>query len=256
MLVGARSLIYLLFLALSVLLYGIPLALFGWWMSSLQRGRLGCQWGRVNLFALRWICGLGIRTHGLDRLLAAANCIVLCKHQSAWETIALRALLPPRQTWVLKRELLSIPVFGWALAPFRPIAIERKAGRKAMRQLLEEGEHWLRAGQWIIIFPEGTRVAPGQRGRYGQGGAMLASKSGYPVLPIAHNAGAFWRRRSLKKFPGVVDLVVGEHIEPADRSVGEITRLAEQWIEGTVAALPLERGETAGEQMESGTEPR
>jgi 1-acyl-sn-glycerol-3-phosphate acyltransferase len=169
------------------------------------------------------------------------NCIVLSKHQSTWETIALRALLPPEQTWVLKRELLFVPFFGWALAPLQPIAIKRKAGRRAMRQLLEEGTQWLRRGQWIVIFPEGTRVAPGQRKKYGQGGAMLARKAGCPVIPVAHNAGVFWPRRSVNKYSGTIELVFGQPIEPGDRSPSEINALAEEWIEGTVASLPQAR---------------
>jgi 1-acyl-sn-glycerol-3-phosphate acyltransferase len=167
--------------------------------------------------------------------------VVLCKHQSTWETIALRALLPPAQTWILKRELLWVPFFGWGLAPFRPIAIDRKSGRRAVRQVLQEGQYWLARGRSIIVFPEGTRVAPGTRKRYGIGGALLAEKSGAPVVAIAHNAGVFWRRRELRKHPGVIDLVIGTPFSPRGLTAAEINRRAEQWIEARVAELPQSR---------------
>jgi 1-acyl-sn-glycerol-3-phosphate acyltransferase len=235
-----RSLIYLWFLALTVILYSIPLALLGWFMSPRQVGRAGQQWGRLNLAGLRVICRLTYRVQGLDDL-PGRNCIVLSKHQSAWETIALRALLPPEQTWVLKRQLLSVPFFGWALARFRPIAIERNEGRQALRKLLDEGARSLGRGHWVIIFPEGTRVAPGQRRRYSQGGAMLARRAGATVVPVAHNAGVFWRRRGLRKYPGTIDLVFGPPIHPDGRSTSELTGLVEEWIEGTVASLAQSR---------------
>jgi 1-acyl-sn-glycerol-3-phosphate acyltransferase len=147
---------------------------------------------------------------------------------------------------VIKRELLWTPFFGWAMAAYRPIAIDRSAGRRAVKQLLDEGRGCLEAGRWVIIFPEGTRVAPGQRGRYGIGGALLAEKTGYPVLPIAHNAGVFWRRRDFRKYPGVVDLVVGEAFPPKGQRAAEINRRVEDWIEATVAELPQSR-EQSGE---------
>jgi 1-acyl-sn-glycerol-3-phosphate acyltransferase len=238
--VTIRSLIYLCFLALTVILYSIPISLLGWLMSARQVGRCGQQWGRLNLAGLRLICGLTYRAQGLADL-PEKNCIVLSKHQSAWETIALRALLPPEQTWVLKRELLSVPFFGWALAAYRPIAIERKEGRQALRKLLEEGAGWLGRGHLVILFPEGTRVAPGQRRRYSQGGAMLAKRTGATVVPVAHNAGVFWGRRGLKKYSGTIDLVFGPPIQPDGRSTSELTGLVEEWIEGTVASLAQSR---------------
>jgi 1-acyl-sn-glycerol-3-phosphate acyltransferase len=176
----------------------------------------------------------------LDNL-PAGTCIVLCKHQSAWETIALRALLPAQHTWVIKRELLWTPFFGWGIAAYRPIAIDRKAGRRAVKQLIDEGRKWLEKGRWVVIFPEGTRVAPGERKKYGIGGALLAQNTGFPVLPVAHNAGVFWRRRDFRKHPGVIDLVFGEAFETDGMSAMEINRRVEGWIEDTVAGLPQSR---------------
>ena len=235
-----RSLLYLLFMSISVILYALPISILRWVLPYKLIARAGQQWGKINLWALGLFCGLGYRIQGESNLPSTA-CIVLCKHQSAWETIALRALLPPEHTWVLKRELLWAPFFGWALAAYKPIAIDRSTARRSIRKLLQEGKHWLDKGRWIVIFPEGTRVAPGQRKHYGQGGAMLAHKSGYPVLPIAHNAGVFWRRRDVRKYPGQIDLVIGEPLDPNGLSSAEINQHIEDWIEGTVARLPTER---------------
>jgi len=232
-----RSILYLLFVLLTVILYALPISIFGWILSYRLISRVGRQWGKVNLWALEWICGLGYQIQGEENL-PSSTCIVLCKHQSAWEIIALRALLPPEQTWVMKRELPWIPFFGWAIAVYRPIAINRGNTYRSIQKLLDQGRHWLDRGRWIVIFPEGTRVASGKKQHYGRGGAMLASKTGYPVLPIAHNAGVFWRRRDLKKYPGKVTLVIGKPLDPTRLSATEISRRVEEWIEGTVAKLP------------------
>lgn len=235
--VFVRSLAYFLVMVLSIALYSIPIVLVGWVMTPMGLAALGAQWARVNLSALRIICGLDYRVTGAENL-PSTNAIVLCKHQSTWETIALLALMPRPQTWVVKQELLRVPVFGWSLAQFRPIALDRSAGRKAMRQLLEQGAHALEQGRWIILFPEGTRVAAGERGRYGQGGAMLAERTGRAVVPVAHNAGVFWARRGLHKYPGVIDVVIGRPIATQGRRAQDIHREAEDWIEARAAELP------------------
>lgn len=186
---------------------------------------------------LEKFCGLGYVVEGLENLPETPS-ILMAKHQSTWETIALRALLPFRHTWVLKRELLWVPFFGWALALFRPIAIDRRSGRKAVRKLLTEGKRALEDGLSIVIFPEGTRVAPEQRKRYGLGGAMLAAHTGAPVVPIAHNAGVFWRRRDLKKYPGTIQVVIGQAIATKGLSPAEVSNTVEQWIEEQMERLP------------------
>ncbi len=231
-----RSILYLLFLLLTVILYALPISILGWVLPYRLISKAGQYWGKINLLALKWICGLGYQVQGEDNL-PPSPCIVLCKHQSTWETIALRALLPPEHTWVIKRELLRIPFFGWALAVYRPIAIDRSNTRRSIQKLLDQGKYWLDKGRWIIIFPEGTRVTSGQRQHYGRGGAMLARKTGYPVLPIAHNAGIFWRRRDIKKHPGEIILVIGKPLDPTGLSSTEINRCVEEWIERTVAEL-------------------
>jgi 1-acyl-sn-glycerol-3-phosphate acyltransferase len=174
---------------------------------------------------------LGVRVEGLEHI-PKGNGLILAKHQSAWETIFLQTIFPP-QTWVLKRELLWLPIFGWGLALTRPIAIDRAAGKKALRQVINQGIDRLQRGLWVVIFPEGTRTAPGQHQRYAIGGAMLAEKSGYPVVPVCHNAGEFWPKQGFNKQPGTITLVIGEPFSPAGMRAGEINQRVEEWIEST-----------------------
>ncbi len=236
----ARSVIYFVFFVLTVFAFGLPLAVFGlvapqrwkdWWSNA---------WGRTNLWLQKAICNLDVEIEGLEHLQGGPY-IVLAKHQSTWETIALRGLLPPSQSWVIKRELMWVPVFGWAMAVMHPIPIDRSAGRKAARQVIAQGIEALRSGRWVVIFPEGTRVAPGTRGKYGAGGAMLAEHSGFPVVPIAHNAGVFWKRRGVTKYPGTIRMVIGPPMHTEGLKASQILRQVEDWIEGTVAALPAAR---------------
>ncbi len=236
----ARSLLYLIFLSLTTILMAPVMYALHWVMPFPQVAKLGTLWGRLNLWAVDVICGLSYRVHGMENL-PRENCIVLSKHQSAWETIALRALLPSQNTWVIKRELLWIPFFGWGIAALDPIAIDRTGGRQALKQLLQDGRKWLEAGRWVVIFPEGTRVALGEHRKYNPGGALLAEKTGYPILPVAHNAGVFWRRRGLLKYPGVIELVFGEPISTKGLKAAEINQKVEDWIEGTIARLPQVR---------------
>lgn len=231
-----RSLVYQVVLIASVVFFGTTIALSGRFVSHRVVSRLGRAWGLVNLFALKHLCGLNYRITGLEHL-PEKTAIVLCKHQSTWETIALRGLFPVDQTWVLKKELLRIPILGSAMRQFVPIAIDRSAGRKAVKQLLKDGAASLTAGRWVMIFPEGTRVAAGTRVPYSIGGALLAERTGYPVVPVAHNAGVFWGRRSLIKRPGTIELVIGEVIVSKGRTAQEINKSVEEWIENTVAAL-------------------
>lgn len=199
------------------------------------RYRILSQWANIQLWLLRVICGLGYRVEGMENIPSGAA-IAFCKHQSAWETIGLQHILPP-QTWVLKRELMWVPVFGWGLAQLRAIAIDRSAGRKAVQQIVEQGRERLQHGIWIIVFPEGTRVPVGQQRRFGVGGAALAAETGYPVVPVAHNAGTFWRRREFAKRPGTVQVVIGKPIDTRGKTAEEINRLAAAWMSETMTRL-------------------
>lgn len=233
-----RSVAYLLFLGTSTVFFAVPIVLFAPLLQNGIRSRIARAWARTNLGALRWLCGLDYEVHGVENLPNEAA-VVLCNHQSAWETIVLRAILPLEQTWVLKRELLWIPLFGWALARFRPIAIDRASGRQAVKQLLSAGRQALEAGRWVIVFPEGTRVPPGEHRPFAIGGALLAARNKSLIVPIAHNAGVFWARRSLVKFPGKIDLVIGEPISTNGKSPTELNAEVEHWIGSRISALPL-----------------
>lgn len=232
-----RSVVYQVFLVASVVFFGLAIAVCGRLLPYRVVGELARIWARTNLAALKYICRLNYRVAGIQYLPKSAA-IVVCKHQSAWETIALRGMLPINQTWIVKKELLSIPVFGSALRQFAPIAIDRTAGLRAIKQLIREGIKSLYVGNLIIIFPEGTRVPIGTRVPYSIGGALLAERTGHPVVPIAHNAGVFWGRRSLIKYPGTIDIVVGSPITAKGRTAQEINKDIEEWIEQTVSTLP------------------
>ena len=237
MLVTIRSLLYFLAMTASIVVFGLAMSTIGRLFPLTVRDTLGSAWGATNLWMMKIICGLDYRIHGKENLPRDAA-IVMSKHQSTWETLALKKILKREQSWVLKRELMWVPIFGWALASVPNIAIDRKAGRKAVKQIVEQGIPLLEQGRVIVIFPEGTRTAPGEHHKYGIGGSILAEKSGYPVVPIAHNAGIFWRRRSLKKYPGTIDVVVGEPIDTKGKKASQITREVESWIEAQVARLP------------------
>jgi len=196
------------------------------------RYALVSRWTLWNLWWLEFTCGLRHRVVGEENAPQQPT-IIFCKHESAWETLALQRYFKP-QVWVIKRELLWIPFFGWGLATLRPIAIDRKASRANLNQILTQGRERLDDGCWVVIFPEGTRVAPGKRHPYRQGGALLAEKTGYPVLPVAHNAGDFWPRNSFIKHPGTIDIAIGPLIDSVGRSAADINRLAENWIESAV----------------------
>lgn len=181
------------------------------------------------LFLLRNLCGIRYQIIGAENIPKTPS-IVLSKHQSAWETLAFQKIFPP-QVWVLKKELLRIPFFGWGLAMTSPIAIDRSAKKKALEQIVEQGKDRLKQGFWIVIFPEGTRIPPGQRGKYRIGGAWLATHTNTLVVPVAHNAGELWGRNSFIKYPGTITVSIGEPIDPTGMEPGELNAQVEAWIE-------------------------
>lgn len=215
------SLIALVIVAfIGMLLVVLPFKLRYYWVT---------RWAWFNIHWLRITCGINYVIEGQENI-PQQTCIVFSKHQSTFETLLLQLVLPP-QAWVLKRELLWVPIFGWGLAICRPIAIDRGAGRKAVKQIIEKGTQRLKAGQWVLIFPEGTRVPPGEKKRYGIGGSVLAEHSGYPVLPVTHNAGEYWRKKQFVKKPGTIRVVFGPLIETKGKEAQAINAEAEEWME-------------------------
>jgi len=198
-------------------------------LSPHNRYRVTSSWTFIMLFLLRNLCGIRYQIIGAENIPETPS-IVLSKHQSAWETLAFQKIFPP-QVWVLKKELLRIPFFGWGLAMTSPIAIDRSAKKKALEQIVEQGKDRLKQGFWIVIFPEGTRIPPGQRGKYRIGGAWLATHTNTRVVPVAHNAGELWGRNSFIKYPGTITVSIGEPIDPTGMEPGELNAQVEAWIE-------------------------
>jgi len=229
-----RSFLFAIGLAAVTLLAGL-LSLVIWPLPYPTRYRILVNWARFTIWWLSVTCGVRYQVEGLEHVPETAT-IILSKHQSAWETIAFQVLFP-RQVWVMKRELAWIPFFGWALALLNPITINRKKIHQSRRQIIQQGRETLAAGNWVVIFPEGTRVAPGERKSYGLGGALLAENTHYPVLPIAHNAGKLWPRQGFIKKPGTVHIVIGPAIDPYGKSAREINTQVEAWIEQTMLRL-------------------
>ncbi len=203
--------------------------------QPMTRPRLIPAWSPVVLGWAWVVCGARSRVIGREHF-PQQPCIVLSKHQSAWETLAYQVILPP-QVWVLKRELLRVPFFGWGLAMMSPIAIDRGSASRALKQMVEQGRRRLADGWWIVVFPEGTRIAPGKRARYHPGGAWLACKTGAPVVPIAHNAGTVWGRNAFVKHAGTITVSVGPVIVPEAMTPDELNRKVEDWIEIEVTRL-------------------
>lgn len=204
-------------------------------MSAPRRSRIIAGWARFVVGWLALTCDLNYRVFGTEHIPDHA-CVILAKHQSAWETIAFQAIFPP-QIWVLKRSLLLLPFFGWALWALKSIAIDRAAGREALKQLVSQGQDRLKRGLSVVVFPEGTRMAPGAKGKYHIGGAWLATHTGATVLPVAHNAGEYWRKNSLLKHPGTITVSIGAPIEAAGMKADALNQQVEAWIEAEMARL-------------------
>jgi 1-acyl-sn-glycerol-3-phosphate acyltransferase len=229
-----RSLLFYLGVLVITPIFSI-LAILLFPLNNVTRSRIASGWAYCTLFWLKLTCNLGVSVKGLENIPKHPS-IILSKHQSAWETIALQTIFPP-QIWVMKRELLMIPFLGWAFMALAAISIDRSSGREALKKLVAHGKDRLARGLWVVIFPEGTRTAPGQRGKYHIGGAWLASHTQSTVVPVAHNAGRYWRKNSFKKYPGTIQVVIGSPIETAGLKPDEVNKRVESWIEAEMLSL-------------------
>ena len=212
------------------------IALLSFPFSAHVRYRLITGYNHTVIWLARWVLGIRYVVRGAENL-PRQPAIILAKHQSAWETVAFLFLFPPVSP-VIKQELLNVPVFGWAFRMLSPIAIDRSAGREALKQIVKQGKDKLAQGFWVLVFPEGTRVAPGEKGRYGIGGSWLAAETGAPIVPVAHNAVEVWPKNAFIKRPGTVTVSIGPVIETAGKSAAELTRVVEAWIETEMTRLP------------------
>lgn len=229
-----RSILYTSWLFVGTLVHAVVVLALGW-LPPRKLYFVARSWARSQLWVLEKLCGLRYTVEGLENLPAGAH-VSMWKHSSAWETIAQAQIFPP-QSWVLKRELMWIPLVGWAVRCLKPIAIDRKAGASAVNQVIQQGTERLAEGLWILIFPEGTRVAAGESRKYGVSGALLASKASCKIVPVAHNAGYYWPRRGWVKKPGVIRVAIGPPIEADGRDPREINEEVRAWIEARIAGM-------------------
>lgn len=223
----ARSIVYAVVQVLLTPPYSI-IALLTFPLSRHARYRIITTWSRVMMWCATHVCGIRYRVLGMENI-PEPPFIILSRHESAWETIAFQVIFPP-QVWVVKRELLWIPFFGWGLAMLSPIAIDRRSGARALRETVQQGRDRLAHGFSIVIFPEGTRSAPGVAGTYQVGGAWLATQTRAPVVPVAHNAGRCWPRNAFVKSPGTITVSIGPVIQTAGRKAADVIGEVEQWI--------------------------
>ena len=229
-----RSIAFALFQLIVTPPYAIAVLALSW-KDPVSRYRFITWWCRMNLWGARVICGIRSQVIGGHNMPSTPH-IVVCKHSSTWETLALTQIFPPL-AFVAKKELLAIPFFGWAFRFASPITIDRKAGQDAMSQIAEQGRVRFAQGFWIAVYSEGTRIRAGTRANYKTGGARLAIEMGVPILPVAHNAGWLWPKGTLGKRPGLVTLSIGEPIAPHGREPLALMQEAERWIEAEVERL-------------------
>jgi 1-acyl-sn-glycerol-3-phosphate acyltransferase len=229
-----RSLAFWVVFPVSIVIFSI-LLLFTIPVSLAKRWALLQLWVHFILWWLKVTCKLDHEIQGAEHITSEPG-IVFAKHQSTWETVALQQIFP-LQVWVAKRELMWVPFFGWGLALMKCIHIKRGTGKAAVKQLVDQGRARLAEGSWIVIFPEGTRIPAGQKGRYRIGGAVLAEQTGYPIVPMAHNAGEYWPRRSFIKRPGTIQVRIGKPISPVGKSAQQILAEASGWIEARMVEI-------------------
>lgn len=235
MVAAFRSMLFQLGLAVATPLFALPL-LAAWPLPFAVREGLARGWCRTVLAWLRITCGVRHRVEGMDNL-PSGPAVVLSKHQSAWETIAFRTLFPAHLSWVMKRALFRIPFYGWSLKALEEIGIDRGSGREALRQVEERGGEHLAEGRWVVIFPEGTRMPPGEMGRFAQGGARLAVSAGVPVVPVALSSGRCWPRDDWRKYPGTITVRIGPTIGTEGLSPAAVNQRVRRWIENQMTDL-------------------
>lgn len=228
-----RSILFILFLTVFTPFYACLCLICFPFLNTAQRYHFVSKWNLVTLFVAKHLCGIHYRFLGWENCTAVFNqpVIVLSKHQSAWETIALLAFFPKRLSYVFKRELLFVPFFGWVLGLLRMVHIDRKQGSHAFSSIVEQGKKCLSEGAWIILFPEGTRIPSGAKGKYKTGGARLAIATNSMVLPIAHNAGRYWPKHTIVKQAGLITVSIGPAISSAGKTPEELNKEVEAWIE-------------------------
>ncbi|MCM2310522.1 MAG: 1-acyl-sn-glycerol-3-phosphate acyltransferase [Steroidobacteraceae bacterium] len=241
MLQWIRSLIYTVLLFAGTMAFGVVVLVSALLPLTIeQRYVIPRNWGLFHTWLAKVICGLDYVVEGRENL-PSVPFVSLWKHSSTWDTLA-QMFVVPTAAWLLKREVTWIPIVGWAVSTYQPIAINRQAGHSAVNQVVKQGKERLAAGMGVIVYPEGTRVAPGQTRKYGVSGALLAREAGVPVVPIAHNSAYLWPRRSPLKKKGTIYVVIGQPIDATGMDPRVVNERAQQWIEATIAELKQRPG--------------
>ena len=234
-----RSIIHMLWMAVTVVPWALAVLIFSLFGSSTQVYWLCAGWLRLAVTGGTMILGIQNRVTGMENLpnTELGSCVLLVKHQSTWETFSMVTLMPHPLAFVFKKELLYVPFFGWAMSRMDMIHIDRSQRTQAFNKVVEQGKRLMAQGVWVIMFPEGTRIARGQKGVYKSGGTRLAIETGAPVIPVAVTSAKCWPRKAFIKKPGIVDISIGKPIPSAGRQPDELMREVEAWIEAEMRRL-------------------
>jgi 1-acyl-sn-glycerol-3-phosphate acyltransferase len=239
LLCGLRSLLFVLWMIVTVIPWALAVLVFSIFARGDKVYWLCVGWLNTAIWGARVICGVKARLQGTENL-PDSPVVLLPKHQSTWETFAFPGLMPHPLCYVFKRELLYIPFFGWAMCRMDMIHIDRSKRTEAWNRVAEQGRRFMANGHWVIMFPEGTRIARGRSGVYKSGGTRLAIATGHPVLPVAVTSARCWPRKSFILRPGTIDISIGKPIPSTGRQADELMREVETWIEAEMRRLDPE----------------
>ncbi|KAA0446145.1 MAG: 1-acyl-sn-glycerol-3-phosphate acyltransferase [Candidatus Thioglobus sp.] len=229
-----KSLLYFLGASLALIIL-VTIALLLFFLPLKMRYKILVNWAKFCIFWLRITLNIKLKVIGIENI-PKTSCVIICNHQSTWEVIGLQTIFP-QQTWVLKRELLLIPVFGWGLAMLKPIVINRGKKLEALKKILKQGTARIADGIFVVIFPEGTRQPYGQLGDYQKGGVSIAKKAGVCISPVYHNAGRVWPKGNFTKYPGTVTVIIGAPISSAEKSANELIKEVKDWTEKAAKSI-------------------
>ena len=242
-----RSVLHTLWMAVTVVPWALFVIVASFFVSSTTLYWICAGWLRTAVQGGTWILGIRNRVQGMENLPQGSTdpAVLLVKHQSTWETFVMPAIMPHPLAYVFKRELLYVPFFGWAMARLDMIHIDRSQKSRAFAKVVQQGRRLMEQGVWVIMFPEGTRIARGEVGEYKTGGTRLAIAAGVPVIPIAVTSGRCWPRKAFIKRPGVVDISIGKPIATEGRQADELMVEVKDWIESEMRRLDPEAYPTA-----------
>ncbi len=239
LLAWVRSVLHLLWMVLTIVPWATFAIVASLFVSPTRMYWICAGWLKAAVVGGQWILGIRNRISGFENLPSGTTdpAVLLVKHQSTWETLLMPAIMPHPLAYVFKRELLYIPFFGWSMARMDMIHIDRKQGSRAFAKVVQQGRRLLKQGNWVIMFPEGTRIPRGEAGQYKSGGTRLAIACGAPVIPIAVTSAKCWPRKAFVKWPGTVDISIGKPIPTEGRKQDELMREVQAWIEAEMRRL-------------------